>query len=98
MSGGSYNYLCFKDGHQYLDIPGDLEDMAARLAKLGWAEDAAAETEELLLILRQCEVRAQARIDRLRDIWHAVEWWDSQDSGPEEVRAALDAYRRDKPA
>jgi hypothetical protein len=97
MSGGSYHYLCHKDGHEIVDIPVSLSAMAERLAGLGYAEDAARETEELLLILRQCEVRIQARIDRLRAVWRAVEWWDSCDSGEDGVKAALEAYRGDAP-
>lgn len=96
MSGGSYNYLCHVQdledlrSHRY-----DLEEMASRLAGLGYAQDAARETEELLLLLRQWEVRAAARLERLTEVWKAVEWWDSCDSGEDEVRAALAKYRDD---
>ena len=97
MSGGSYNYLFCKSGDDLVDIPGDLEAMAERLEKLGWAEDAARETEELILILRQAQVRTSLRIHRFMDIWHAVEWWDSGDSGEERVKDALAIYRGEAP-
>ncbi|MET9729704.1 hypothetical protein ABZZ79_03255 [Streptomyces sp. NPDC006458] len=96
MSGGSYGYL-----YSALDLEdlqthrGDLEAMAERLASLGYAQDAARETEELLVLFRQWETRAAVRITRLRDLWHAVERWDSNDSGEARVRAALEAYRGD---
>ncbi len=96
MSGGSYNYL-----YSVLDLEdlqsqqGDLADMAERLAGLGYAQDAARETEELLLLFRQWQTRAAVRITRLRDLWKAVEWWDSHDSREDEVKAALAAYRAD---
>lgn len=102
MSGGSYNYLCtvqdLEDlqAHRY-----GLEEMASRLAGLGYAQDAARETEELLLLLRQWEVRATARLERLTEVWRAVEWWDSNDWGEERVSEALAKYRGDtdgKPA
>ncbi|MFJ2110634.1 hypothetical protein ACIOEX_01675 [Streptomyces sp. NPDC087850] len=67
--------------------------MADRLAELGYAQDAAAETEELLVMLQQWEIRAQVRAKRLAGVWKAVEWWDSCDSGENGVREALAAYR-----
>jgi hypothetical protein len=94
MSGGSYNYLNSTwDLDDLLKKRGDLEDMSARLAGLGWAEDAARETEELLVMLRQWEIRAETRITRLRDVWKAVEWWDSNDWSEAQVREALAKYR-----
>jgi hypothetical protein len=94
MSGGSYNYLNSTwDLDDLLKKRGDLEDMSARLAGLGWAEDAARETEELLVMLRQWEIRAETRINRLRDVWKAVEWWDSNDWSEAQVREALAKYR-----
>lgn len=96
MSGGSYNYLCeVQDLEDLRSRRYDLEEMASRLAGLGYAQDAARETEELLLLLRQWEVRATARIVRLADVWKAVEWWDSCDSGEDNVREALTKYRGD---
>lgn len=96
MSGGSYNYLCHTwDLDDLLKHEGDLEDMSARLAGLGYATDAARETEELLLLLRVWKNRASARLGRLRDVWKAVEWWDSSDWGEDSVRKALTAYRGD---
>lgn len=91
MSGGSYNYLCRAfDLDDLLDRRGSLREMADRLAGLGYAEDAAKETEELLVLLNQWGVRAEVRRNRLAEVWKAVEWWDSCDSGPDGVRKALD--------
>lgn len=99
MSGGSYDYLChtwelrdlFKRDEN--SSGSTLEQMADRLAGLGYAQDAARETQELLVQLRQWTVRAEVRMDRLRDVWKAVEWWDSCDSGEEQLKAALAKYR-----
>ena len=96
MSGGSYDYLCLKDSDTLLEMKHQIEAMSARLAGLGYAEDAALETEDVLLTVRQFENRMQARIDRLRDVWRAVEWWDSGDSGEDSVKAALEEYRKVK--
>ena len=98
MSGGSYNYLgtiCGDDLAELLGKESDLRSMADRLAGLGYAEDAARETEELLVMLRQWRTRAEVRVRRLADVWHAVEWWDSCDTSEDGVRKALAGYRGD---
>ena len=92
MSGGSYNYLCFKEAYEIHEHRQDLTDMRDRLTQLGFL-DAAKETESILLILDSFEVRIQARIDRLKDVWHSVEWKDSADSGIEAVEEAIKKYR-----
>lgn len=96
MSGGSYNYLYCKDPDQIIDEQAELERMSSRLAGLGYAVDAARETEELILIIRQFKNRVGTRIDRLSPVWKAIEWWDSADWGEEEVKAALAKYREGK--
>lgn len=96
MSGGSYNYLysvCDLEDLQNRQF--DLKAMADRLAELGYAQDAAAETEELLTLLRQWQNRLSVRVSRLEDLWKAVEWWDSADGGEDAVRTALATYRAD---
>lgn len=94
MSGGSYNYLFSAQDLEDLNSQRyNLEEMASRLAGLGYAQDAARETEELLLLLRQWETRATVRMRRLADVWQAVEWWDSNDSSEDRVHEALAKYR-----
>lgn len=94
MSGGSFNYLCHSfDLDDLIDKRGDLEAMSEALAALGYAQDAARETEELLVMLRQWEVRATVRVERLREVWKAMEWWRSCDYGEDEFQEALTAYR-----
>jgi hypothetical protein len=99
VSGGSYNYLCWTDDlPELLDRAGNLDEMSKRLAGLGYAADAARETEELLLLLRQFHNRAMARVERLSGVWKAVEWWDSGDWGEGRLREALAKYRGDSRA
>src|SRR3990167_4985840 len=86
MSGGSFNYLYAKYWPDIAnECDGELRNMADELAALGYAEDAAAETEELILIMRQAAVRVRTRQDRLKAVWKAVEWWKSSDSGEEAI-------------
>ena len=94
MSGGSFNYL----GNVYdLDDLSkhihDLDDMARALSELGYADDAASETTSLLLSLRAFEVRARVQIERLRPIWHAMEWWKSCDTNEATFKESLEKYR-----
>lgn len=95
MSGGSYNYLIHKDAGELLqgNGVGDLQAMSDRLAGLGYAVDAARETQEVLLQIRQAQNRIQTSIDRLRVVWRAVEWWDSCDSSESDLKKALGEYR-----
>ncbi len=60
---------------------------------LGWEQDAAREAAELQLVIRQAEVRVDAMMTRLRDLFHAVEWWDSSDCSEDSVKEALEKYR-----
>jgi len=96
VSGGNYDYLCWADElDRLLEKQHHLADMAERLAGLGYADDAAQETTDLLLTLRQWRIRAQAHVKRLEGVWKAVEWWDSADWDEDAVREALAKYRGD---
>jgi hypothetical protein len=92
MSGGKYNYLCYKEHYDIHEAKEELKQMRDRLVELGFT-DAAGETESVLLMLQSFEVRLQTRIDRLRDVWSSVEWMDSGDSGIEEIKDAVEKYR-----
>ena len=95
MSGGSYDYLCWKDPADLVQMERQLREMSDRLAGLGYAVDAARETEQLLLTIRQFINRIEASSKRLEPVWHAVEWWDSGDSLEDGVKKALSEYRGD---
>lgn len=94
MSGGSHNYLCFKDDKDLFDSGtlNDLENMASRLIQLGF-EDAAKETLNLKYTIQQAIVRSQVMKERLQDVWKSVEWYDSADSGIETVQQVIKKYR-----
>lgn len=93
MSGGSYNYLCYAGAEELMSKTSDMQEMADRLAGLGYAQDAANETQHLLLTVREYENRIQAMKERLEGVWKAVEWWDSCDSSEDSLKDALDKYR-----
>lgn len=93
MSGGSYDYLCFKGADELVCHQGVIDEMASRLSGLGYAQDAARETFELLQIIRAYETRVSVIRDRLEPIWRSIEWWDSGDSGEDRFKEDLEEYR-----
>lgn len=95
MSGGSYNYLCYKEYNEISNHIQDIGKMRDRLIELGF-KDVAQETESILLMINSFEVRVNARLERLQDIWKAVEWMDSGDSGIEYVNEEVLLYREAK--
>jgi len=97
MSGGAYEYLYVWAGDldELIKRRGDLEAMSERLSGLPYAKDAALETERLLAMIQRFEIQVRARGEALKDVWHAVEWWDSADYGEDQVKEALARYRGD---
>lgn len=73
--------------------PSGLREMADALAARGDAEDAARETEELLLLLRQWHIRAEVRIRRLAMVWRAV----GRDMSETVIQDELAKYRGEGP-
>lgn len=97
MSGGSYNYLCVaSDIADLLEKRQELKEMAERLEGLPWARDAAIETWQLIHYIDRVQVRTEAYIKSLKEVWHAVEWWDSGDWGEDQVRATLAEFNGDE--
>lgn len=92
MSGGSYNYLCYKQAEDINERRSELASMRDRLTELGHL-DAAKETESILLLLDSFHVRLKARIDRLSPVWRSVEWFDSGDSVLDEINQSIAEYR-----
>lgn len=95
MSGGSYDYASLtNDLDEAVRHRENLVRLGERLAELPEQEfpgAAAAGQQTLALIARldlwDAHVRASASV--LQPVWHAVEWWDSNDWGPDQVRQAL---------
>lgn len=94
MSGGSYEYLCYKSAEDMLQYGPrqELQRMVKRLIELGEL-DVAKEMEQFVLFLDGIEARIQARVERYHDVMHAVEWFDSGDYGDDSFKEALAAWR-----
>ncbi len=96
MSGGSFNYMYSKFDEQLFDYQyrENLEAMIDYLIEHNY-EDVAREAEELLLTIKQAEIRVQTMHNRLSDIFKAVEWHTSGDSGEERVQEEVKKYREE---
>ena len=88
MSGGSYDYLSLHDLAGVFSRLYELQRMGDRLAGLGYARRAANDTRRLYEKIKELE----REIAYLRPVWHAVEWWDSDDWGEDKVKEALRIY------
>jgi len=93
MSGGSFDYLYCKEAGDLLQDEGTLKEMADELARLGYAADAALETQALLLEIRAARNRIASSIDRLSPVWRGLEWWKSCDTDEGGFEKALSTYR-----
>lgn len=95
MSGGSYDYLYISSSlDELLDKRRALQEMADRLEGLDEVQfpgvtAAARETAYVLNLIRAWETHVVARVALVSDVWHAVEWWDSNDYSADQVREAL---------
>lgn len=94
MSGGSFNYLYAKDAAALLNEITTLEGMADLLSQKFPGSKAAADTAGLLHRLRALqEDLNSAPLRSLReDVWHSVEWWQSNDYNDEQANLAVAAY------
>ncbi|AMO25936.1 hypothetical protein Blue_113 [Bacillus phage Deep Blue] len=94
MSGGSFNYLCYKQIHELFDEENliELENMATSLIELGH-KDAAQELLNMKYTIEQSVVRVEVMKERLHDVMHAVEWHVSGDRSKEAVAEAVKEYR-----
>lgn len=89
MSGGSFNYLYLAaDVGNLGDKRGDLRDMANALRDYGDADAA----DATLAVIEKLDAADEAA-RQLQDVWHAFEYWQSSDRGPDSVVKALAEWR-----
>jgi hypothetical protein len=90
MSGGSYDYLYSAAGYvqELAGKFGSLLEMTERLDGIDPDSHAACDTREVLGLLRAAERWSS----RLADVWHAVEWCDSNDTDANQLDRVLCEY------
>lgn len=93
MSGGAFNYLCYKEIEEIFNHIGDLEDMRESLIKYGY-EDIAKDTQRLIEYIKSAECVIGTLKDMLEPVFHAVEWYESADYGKDTMIEVLEKYRR----
>lgn len=96
MSGGSFDYLCWKELDSLFESSCVLDEMAEALEALGYADDAAEATRAFQVRLFAVEDELIAIKEPLVLLWKAMEWWKSGDSGEDDVKNELAEYRRIK--
>lgn len=93
MSGGSFNYLCYKETLSELsERICDLEDMRECLVKYGY-DDIAKDTQRLIEYIKSAKVRVETLAEMLSDVFHAVEWYESGDIGMDSMQREFEKYR-----
>lgn len=101
MSGGSFDYLCYKNAEQILSDSSKIKTIR-KMAKLlfasnlPYARDAASETlslakdmDDAIQAFDDVIQAFQKRIDMLRDIWEDAEWVCSHDREIGDLKESL---------
>lgn len=98
MSGGSHNYLCYKDSDALIDAESDIEGMIERIAELSPIQYSKAQMDSIQILE---DIRAlKARINALdtgratlTHVWRQVEWADSSDISEDDAIKAIVDYQ-----
>lgn len=94
MSGGSLDYLYNKEpGDLFYQIEG-MEKVEQKLLRDGYT-DIARDVRRLIEYVLTAENRISVLSERLRDVFHAVEWYLSGDYGESSLREHLEQYRQE---
>ena len=101
MSGGSYNYLFTQGADQISDQTlfdgSSFGEMLARLKDTYPDAEATSDMEALRDKARAFLAEVEVDIEKLKDVWKAVEWCDSCDWDEREVVAAIATYELKEP-
>lgn len=92
MSGGSLNYLYCKDADELFYHLDDLQKAEELLLKEGYS-DVAKDVRRLIEYVITSMNRIEVLQENLQDVFKALEWWQSCDSGKDRVESAVEKYR-----
>ena len=96
MSGGSYEYLCYKEIEELRYNEDLIQRIINDLESLGYANDVAKDTKEFFATLKNNFDKLDMIKEKLSPIWKALEWWKSCDTNEDSFKRALEKYRNDK--
>lgn len=92
MSGGSFNYLFLKDPSELLDKEDDIDSMADILEEEGFYIEANY-TRDILKEIQDFKESIEKKKDSVSEVWKAMEWKRSGDSGIKDVIKAANKFR-----
>ena len=92
MSGGSLNYLCYKEPEELFNHVADMEEVEATLLAEGYV-DIAQDVRRLIEYTQTAKIRIGVLHRNLADVFHAVEWYHSADYGKDTMLEAFNRYR-----
>ena len=92
MSGGSLNYLCYKEPEELFHYIEEMEMVEQELICQG-AQDIARDVRRLIEYVKSAENRISVLSEQLNDIFHAVEWYQSADYGENTLQEHIEKYR-----
>ena len=96
MSGSSFEYLYNKRSEELLAERAMITAMADSMSELSHSSRAARDTEQVRSLLIQAIAllnQADAILDRgLADVWHDVEWYQSNDISRDSLSKAIVEY------
>lgn len=92
MSGGSLNYLCYKDTPDLFNAVRELEQVEQHLLQRS-APDVAKDVRRLIEYIQTAENRISVLSENLNGIFKAIEWQLSGDWGEKSLQEAIDQYR-----
>ncbi len=95
MSGGSLDYLCFKEPEELFHCIEEMEKVEQVLLQRG-AQDIARDVRRLIEYVKSAENRISVLSEQLNGIFHAVEWYQSGDYGEDTLRKHIEQYRTGK--
>lgn len=93
MSGGSWDYMYCWDIEKFLNNTHNVHLMAKRVTELGFL-DAAKAIEDFAVSLDHARITLEVRHKRIQEIMRTVEWEDSNDGYPGQVKDAVEAWRK----
>lgn len=96
MSGGSFNYLCYKEFEHFVSyqVGSEAKEMADELEALGYP-DLAALTIGMKHEAERLIETYEPIINALSHAWKGVEWWRSCDWSEEQAREWCDKAREE---
>lgn len=95
MSGGSLNYLCWKEPEELSNCIDDLECVKGTVSSRGYL-GVAKDIQDLIDFVISSRDRIEELFDPLRDICKAVEWTYSSDYSVDSIDRAVAAYCKRK--